>query len=500
MRHALAGLLLVCGFSCCLVSSVQAQSSAPSPADDKATIEKLMKKIEALEARVQQLEAGRTPVPAAGEAKPGPGGTEGAASPLPKVDAPLLERLTFGGRVRLRGEWRSPADYRVPGAFGRSAKDDPADDSDFVVARTRVNADATVSARVRAFIELQDSRAWGDEASVAADSADIDLKQGYLEFRRLWDEPLSLKAGRMELPSLGDGRMISPLDWHNVGRSWDGLHLTCAPEGWSLQALVTNLKEGSLVAQGDVGDDYIFAGVYASCRRIDNHEFDLYLYHRTLSDDAFTGEKGGSPGDRYDYTPGVRAKGKAGGFDYSGEAAYQFGDQSGDRIRAWAAAATAGYTFDAAWKPRIGAEYAFASGDSNPTDGRVGTFDPLLPFAHFYHGHMDLVGWRNLHAVMATLKAAPRDHWSIHLDTHFFWLDEKTDAWYGVGGTGIRRDTAGDSGSYLGSEIDLYTKFRLWERVEFWTGYSHFFPGRFVDRTGDDPDGDWLFFQTEVKF
>ena len=49
--------------------------------------------------------------------------------------------------------------------------------------------------------------------------------------------------------------------------------------------------------------------------------------------------------------------------------------------------------------PRLVAEYNYASGDANPTDGRRGTFDQLYPTAHDKYGLADQVGWRNMHDV-----------------------------------------------------------------------------------------------------
>ncbi len=447
---------------------------------------------------------GQTPpaaAPDAPAASPAPAADPKPADPGPllQIKTPLMRSLTIGGKYRLRGEWRDPADYRIPGTFGRAATADRDADANMVLQRTRLYFDADVIEQVRVFVELQDARQWGEEPSTVADTADIDLKQSYVEFRKVLGEPLTVRAGRMEVPSLGDQRLISPLDWHNVGRSWDGVHATWTPGNWIVHGMAANLKEANLTGR-DAGDDHWFGGVYSSWRGLKDHEFDFYFLGRSLSDRTFASETGPALGERYDVTPGFRAKGKLGGFDYGGEIAGQFGRQADDPVRAWAGAATAGYTFDVAWKPRAGVEYAFASGDENPTDGKVGTFDPLLPFGHFFHGHMDLVGWRNLHAASVQLRANPAGNLTIHLDGHVFRQVESRDAWYDAAGARVRRDATGASSREIGQEIDLYARWTLWERVSFWTGYSHFFPGGLVSDTGFDPDGNWMFCQMEVRF
>lgn len=437
--------------------------------------------------------------PAAAAEAPPAGTRAGESGPLLQIKTPLMRSLTIGGRMRLRGEWRDPADYRVPGTFGRPATDDPDGDTNMILERTRLYFDVDVIDPVRVYIELQDSRQWGEEASTVADTADVDVKQGYVEFRKVDGAPLNVRAGRMEVASLGDGRLTSPSDWHNVGRSWDGVHATWTPGDWVVHGIAVNLKEANLTG-GDAGDDHWFGGLYASYRGLKDHELDAYVFHRSLSDRTFPAEVGGRKGERWDVSPGFRAKGKNGAWDYTGEVVGQFGSQAGDPVRAWAGAATLGYTFDAAWKPRLGAEYAYASGDRDPTDGEVNTFDPLFPFGHYFHGHMDLVGWRNLNAAMVSFRVAPGGTLTVHLDAHAFRLAEEEDAWYAATGAGVRRDKTGSSGHDIGQEIDLYAKWKWWDRVAFWAGYSHFFPGGFVSQTGISPDGNWVFLQTEVFF
>ena len=62
--------------------------------------------------------------------------------------------------------------------------------------------------------------------------------------------------------------------------------------------------------------------------------------------------------------------------------------------------AQGGYTFKDAWAtPRLGLEYAYGSGDSDPTDGKHETFDNLFPTNHKFYGYMDFLSLQNLHDV-----------------------------------------------------------------------------------------------------
>ncbi len=58
----------------------------------------------------------------------------------------------------------------------------------------------------------------------------------------------------------------------------------------------------------------------------------------------------------------------------------QTGGLAGQSIRAWYVGGILGRTFIALpWKPRLGLQLDVASGDRQPGDGKLGTFNPLFP-------------------------------------------------------------------------------------------------------------------------
>ena len=70
-----------------------------------------------------------------------------------------------------------------------------------------------------------------------------------------------------------------------------------------------------------------------------------------------------------------------------------------------------------------------------------------------------------------------------------------------AGGVPIRRDLTGAAGDDVGTEIDLHARVSVGKHVTFWGGWSHFFPGSFVDDTpGSDKGMDWFFLQMLVGF
>lgn len=398
----------------------------------------------------------------------------------------LVKQVSLDGQIRLRYEYRDPAAYLNTPPSTRT--------DDFFMERTRINLKATVTDDLEVFIQPQDSRNWGSEATVVTDTHNLDMHQAFFEVRNLFGEPLSIKAGRMEL-SYGDQRLVSPLDWSNVARAWDGAKIRYGPADWWVEGFFTRINEGVGAAENND-----FFGLYASYVGMADFEFDAYLFQRLFRTGTFTDELG-NVGDMDDTTVGVRMKGKAGGFDFTAEAMYQSGNLVDDQISAYAYAATLGYTVDMAWTPRLGVEITYASGDRHPTDGKRNTFDPLFPFGHYYQGFADQFAFKNGRDIAAYLKVVPAAGVSLHADFHTFVLASDTDGWYNAAGGQIRRDPTGAMSPRVGEELDLHARVAVGKFVKFWAGWSHLFAGPFIEDTpGPHKDMDWFFVQMTVDF
>lgn len=192
--------------------------AAPLPATTAAAPESappsVAAELDALRSRGAALEEAPRKA-ASGRRSRGASGDGARARPSPAVPAPRRGRARFGGEIRTRPEMRTPSDYRLPGTFGRPAADAEDDDDDYVQMRTRLHATFDASERTTACVQIQDSRAWGDEGTVLRDLKNVDLHQGWVEWRRGKEHRVALKVGRQEL-SYGDRRLVSPL----TGSTW----------------------------------------------------------------------------------------------------------------------------------------------------------------------------------------------------------------------------------------------------------------------------------------
>lgn len=444
----------------------------------------------------------------------------------------------IGGGLRLRYE--DHEGYGVAGSPGSiDFRDHGANISnDYFLSRLRLHLGYS-DKWWGVYVEGRSSLAWSDErfASTAPvpkkgrgpESDSIDLHQAFFTLGNLKEFPLSLKIGRQEL-AYGDERLVGPVGWNNIGRVFDAAKLRWQTDAFSAEFFTsrTVIPEDG---QFNVENDYdFFSGIYATTSKLPKHSVDLYFFARNSSPNAATAEpspQSPQPSARDIYTIGTRIKslpGQFGSWDYSLEAAGQFGDFRDPRAgattqrlehEAFAVIAQAGYTFTNLWsKPRLALEYNFASGDSDAKDGKHETFENLFPTNHKFYGYMDFFSLQNIHDVRGILQLKPCPKLNVSLEGHGFWLADTHDSFYTVGG-GARGGTATTSGNgygvnpkygnFVGTELDISGNYAFTTYANIEAGYGHFFHGDYIAQSLAAPshgsrDADFVYLQLNVNF
>lgn len=374
----------------------------------------------------------------------------------------------------------------------------------FHLLRTRLMLDANLSKSIRAFVQLQDSRIFdttpANRFSITFRD-EFDLRQAYVDFKvKAISEALTLRAGRQEL-SYGDQRLVGGFDWSNVAQSFDGVKLIYADKKFSIDGFLSEKVNIDLQNPNNWYDDNEgFHGFYATYKGINKHLLDLYYLYRNTSEPITMGGNGSRKLN--ESTVGLRFKGdKVNNFDYTLEYAYQFGEFGALDVKAYALIALAGYTFNGhPWKPRLGLEWDFASGDKDVTDDERNTFDNLWPTNHLHYGYIDAVSLQNINAYRLTGDIKPTKKLTLQGDYWLFYLDETTDAAYNAG-RGVLRAASGTAASgYLGAEVDFLLKYAMNKNVSLLGGYSRFFAGTFLARSGNNDDANFFYLQSLLKF
>jgi hypothetical protein len=412
--------------------------------------------------------------------------------------------VTIGGEVRERYEFRDNADFNT----------NAADTLSFIASRIRLHLNYEVTPDIVAFIQMQDARLFGGEASTVSNDNLLDLHQGYVTIKNLGDA--SLTVGRQEM-FFGDHRLVGHFGWNNIGRSFDGLRLAyvVAPvrvDVWATSVKVygTNTSASPTFAPSN-NDAQQFYGVYGSVKTpvAVVEPYIMYLRDTTGAATPSAITAPAATGQRRT-TLGLRVDGKAvnESVDFTGEGAYQSGTMAArgttpeSDISAYAMALKAGYTAPVAMKPRIGLEYDRASGDSDSTDDKFETFENLFPTNHPFYGIMDYVGWRNMQDLRLSLSAKPSATTGVSVDYHRFSLAEESDRWYAASGAPFGpTPTVGNTETDLGQEIDLVGYMMVKEKVRLEAGYGRFMPGDYVDVNFPENDAsDWLYLQVGTSF
>ena len=349
------------------------------------------------------------------------------------------------------------------------------------------------------YVQGQDAR------EIASDRADIpgllgaegdnpfDLRQLYVEIGDAKVSPLSLKVGRQVL-LYGDQRLIGPLEWSNISRTFDAVKLRyTGKDGLWVDAFISSVVVIDRFGMDDSDKDSLLSGLYAHIPTLGIQDTELYALY---FDDTNRNDHFLTLGTHWKSMPG-----KLGPWDYETEFVVQTGTAGGRDLSAFASYVEAGYTFQQQpWKPRLGLEYSYASGDGNAADGKQGAFQNLFPTNHLHYGLMDAFSWSNIHDIALHLSAKPGAKLTTSLDFHLFWLDDTADTWRRANATTAVRPANAAASNYAGSELDVLVTYAASSHLTLTAGYSHFFAGDYLSDTGTGSDADFVYLMTGIKF
>jgi hypothetical protein len=437
----------------------------------------------------------------------------------------------WDGRLVLDIEERVRGEIRENNRDFDSAVHDDNDDS-WLLNRFRFGLALNPVPWLKLYGQVQDSReAFSDRSNVpgirGAEGDDIfDLRQAYVSLGDVKKFPLLLTVGRQAI-SYGDGRLVSDSRWGNFGRTFDAVRLRFEKPQYWLEAFAMRPVQIERHEFNASDSEDNFGGVYFSTTLVPKQTTDLYFFYRDKNDNQpdldptnKIDPEGSWNGPAASFaTIGLRVKStpdKWNGWDYSGEFVYENGDlYATDRnsqrfdLSAFALAVSGGYTFkDMVWKPRLGLEYDFASGDDDPNDSDSHSFQNLYPSNHDKYGLMDEFGWRNLHDLRAQLSLKPMKKLELEGHVHALFLANTDDYWYRSNGISTLRTKTPDgrdvrtigASNFAGEELDLIATYEVTKNIKFQTGYSHFFAGDYLADTGSSSDADFGFLMVTFSY
>jgi hypothetical protein len=412
---------------------------------------------------------------------------------IPSLPALLWSQTEFNitGELRVRGEGRQNADFNSQ--LG--------DQSVFVAQRARGTLQWQLPSQLRAVLQIQDSRLWGEEGNTNRALNNVDLHQAYFDVEKLFGKSLVLRVGRQQL-AFGNERLVGRNDWDQIGRAFDAARLTW---GETAQKIDFWLAQNRNKNAPGINSYQEFLGAYFSTQKL--YAMTTEIYAMALLDDrefplgSPTGE------DLLLVATGVHFAGKwRQRWHYDLEGVYQFGHHGDLKVHAFGIAVEGRWQIAQTHSPAVSASYVFGSGDSNPFDKQQETFSALFPSVHEHFGAMDYVSWSNIAATGLAFELAPAKSLFIQTQLHYFQLAHGNDGWYGAAGFNFDRRSEiflpalpGES-IELGYEIDLACAYTLRERLQVRFGLSRFFPGGFIKAGNPEAAAsDWGFLALQIQ-
>ncbi|MEX2185223.1 MAG: alginate export family protein [Pirellulales bacterium] len=390
--------------------------------------------------------------------------------------------VDVGGQYRIR--YHNEHNIRGLGLTGR--------DDQFLLHRTRLYANAEYGNFFRAYVEGIDAESNYENFNprpIEVDRSDllnafVDVKLHDGDSGELW-----ARVGRQEL-LYGNQRLVSPLDWGNTRRTFDGYKLMWKGEDWNADVFWTQPVPVDPHNFNNPDQSQEFLGAYTTYKGAKNQTFDFYFLRFSES----------SAATEFDFnTFGARWSWKSGDWLAETEGMYQFGEFGGVNHSAGAFVTGVGHDFPCTvWKPTLWAYYDWSSGDD--TIGNA--FHDFFPLGHKYWGWMDLYGFRNLEDLNFQLTAKPSDKVKVIGWWHILNLQDGNDVPYTAAMTPFTVTPGGDQ--ELGQELDFIISWAATDRLSVDLGYSHFFTGDWYS-TNPTPnlfngDADFYYIQAQLNF
>lgn len=391
-------------------------------------------------------------------------------------------QYSFSSQIRYRGE----LDGRF---FNTNSKP-----LFFNLLRAQFGAKIIANDDISAFIQIQHSQNFG-ESNEAAWNGTLDGMSKNLTFRQayvLWNnaliDNLSIKLGRMGFATNNE-RVIGNLDWHNVGRLYDGAVLSYGKTD-EVKVRGFGFLLGSnelLMTSGNQQSPQALTGLDVTIPAQDNLNF--YIYHdrkntQVTANTPFQGDA--SPYRRF--TAGFAAQNyyKDNNIEYEAEFAYQFGEKdltpnSTATIAAMMGAAYIGYKSNT-WTAGLGFDYL--TGENSTTTDKIERFNNLTFTIHKFYGYMDFFPFtvlpnNSLRSAPSTFNSGlispyikstykPNDKTMLYLAAHYFQAAQEIN---------VNNEKFGKS---LGIEIDAVFDYKISPQLSAQLGASVFAPGEAI--------------------
>ncbi len=392
--------------------------------------------------------------------------------------------------LTLGGETRQHFEFIDNNNWGKGAQDS----NGYYIQRYLAHADLHFGERIRVFGQLMSGIITGRNGGPrGVDKDSLDWNQGFVDLK-LWKNPgqeLILRAGRQEL-IFGSRRFINYRERPNLRLSFDALKGILKTKKWDVTAFGARpVNIGQDVFDNESKSTKSIWGVYGVRKKFPvSFSFNTDLYYLGLHDRDAVYDQG--QGEETRHTFGTRLWGKEKNLDYNFEFLYQFGTFGSGNIHAYALASDTGYTvpLSGGGKVRFSLRADIYSGDDDPTDSDLNSFNPFFPKGKHISqlAASGLINQRDLHPRITLILD---EHWSFTTSALFIWRDSLDDGIYSIA-NGLLRSGQSSRARYVGTQPELEVKYNFNRYLDLKAIFVHFRAGDFIKETPPGSDINYL--------
>jgi len=383
-------------------------------------------------------------------------------------------RLSFGGALREQLQYHDninfgdvPANYKTSNTWQHWH-------------RLMIHADYKVDEKTRLFTQFGSTYRFlnPNPLTPEIEQNELSLHQAFID--RIVAGKWSLKIGRQEL-SYGSHRLITFREGPNTRLSFDGAMIRYTAEKRKIDLIALSpviSRKG--VFDDETSSDLIW-GIYASEQPGKLLSFEYYFlnFSSTRRQYRFVS------GNENRKIIGFRFYGNSSLTNYELEGTYQFGKFNALRINAFSISADIHHRIHASFNLVIGFSGNYVSGDRNPNDPELNTYNLL--YSKPQYGLTAPIGATNIITMNPYFKISPTNNFATSFKANFLWRQSAADGVYNPAGGQTRPRAESNTTSVekqIGTLLTLNTNYVVNANLSFSIDASRFFAGSYVKQTG----------------
>lgn len=328
--------------------------------------------------------------------------------------------LTLGGELRYQYQFFKEEEW------GNVANDN----NGFILVRNMLHTDLHLNKHFRFFSQFKSNSIHSREvAPKRIDVNAFDVHQSFFDYNNnIGQYNLNFRAGRQEI-KLGSQRLVTVREGPNNRLTFDGICTTLQSKNskWDVFYLHPIIDKPEILDDNFNAENKIYGlySVFNNIKIIEN--IDLYYivaYNKTA---IFNG----NPNNETRHSIGTRIWDTKGNWTYDFEGVFQFGQFGDQNIVAYTTSLHTNYTFkNIKFEPQLGLKTEVISGDKDPNDNRLNSFNPLYPRGAYF-GLAALIGPVNLIDIHPYVEFKIAEELTFGIDYDWFWRNSTLDRIYG---------------------------------------------------------------------